>query len=554
MEIDFKGFEEGFISEKKVEEKLPQSDLEILQNKRKNQLEKIEQMNQVFGINQNSVDFFSKQVKELKAMNEETLKEENDLQNEFDDLEKEIRKLKELRSLEVDDRNKVIKEKEERFSKEKEGLMENEKKKAINEKISLNLEENLMKLNQRLNIINADYESIFRNKKEKEEEIKEFERKCVEYDKRLIRLCNINYKSIDENRFYHNELQEAKGNIRVYCRLRPKLAKEQDEVSNDHCFIKDLIEIPNENTIVVNGPLLKSNVGKSNQTYSKDTFKFDRVFNVRAKQETVFEEVSQLVQSALDGYKVCIFAYGQTGGGKTYTMEGVSDYENRGMIPRSIEKIFDVKSQMEENGWSFEIEISSLEIYMDQLRDLLSDSNKPIKISNIANTSSSTKYSSHKVNKLEQVMDFFEYAKKKKVIAETEMNEFSSRSHCIFQIKIFGKNANQIREGALNLIDLAGSERISRSKVEEERLKETISINKSLTALKSVINALIQQSVNKNIHVPYRDSVLTYLLQPYLGGESKTLMFVNISDLFSNYSETLCSLKFATDVNQCPIK
>jgi kinesin family protein C1 len=147
-------------------------------------------------------------------------------------------------------------------------------------------------------------------------------------------------------------------------------------------------------------------------------------------------------------------------------------------------------------------------------------------------------------------------AAQKRSVAETMCNEKSSRSHCIFQLKITGKNAKtkQERTGALNLIDLAGSERVSSSKVEGERLKETISINKSLTHLKSVIQALVNTNHKSNSHIPYRDSILTWILKEYLGGESKTLMFVNISPLMINFSESSCSLKFASDVNNCYVK
>ena len=224
------------------------------------------------------------------------------------------------------------------------------------------------------------------------------------------------------------------------------------------------------------------------------------------------------------------------------------DNERPGIIPRSVVQIFDEKKELEKTGWKFVLEVSYLEIYIEQVRDLLlNNMNNVISQNNkISNASSII------VNDINEMYNIIEAATKKRVVAETNCNERSSRSHSIFQLKIIAKNTDLKleRNGALNLIDLAGSERVSKSKVEDERLKETIAINKSLTALKSVITAL----VNSNSHIPYRNSILTNILQNYLGGDSKTLMFVNISPLLSNLGETTNSLKFALDVNNCYLK
>ena len=166
----------------------------------------------------------------------------------------------------------------------------------------------------------------------------------------------------------------------------------------------------------------------------------------------------------MDGYKVCIFAYGQTGSGKTYTMEGENN-EKKGIIPRSLEKIFLVKNNLEKMGWKFHLEASCVEIYIDQVRDLLLNNNNNVLLNNkFENTSV-------EINKLQDFYDILHTSANKRSVAETQCNEKSSRSHFIFQVKIVGKNieTNQERNGALNLIDLAGSERISKSKVEDER-------------------------------------------------------------------------------------
>ena len=383
----------------------------------------------------------------------------------------------------------------------------------------------------------------------KQNEFSNKERTYLETKSRIIDTNRINAEYIDNLRLIHNDLQESKGNIRVFCRVRPPLSKELKEENNAS---NNYIEFPNYNTIVLNGPITKSNVGKNKEIQSKDTYKFDRVFRPEDSQEEVFKEISQLVQSALDGYNVCIFAYGQTGSGKTFTMEG-EDGDRRGITPRSIEQIFEFKSTLENMGWIYNVDASCVEIYNDQVRDLLmSTSNNIIS----QNNNKIDKFTVAEVKSVEDLNLMIETAAQKRAVAETMCNEKSSRSHCIFQLKISGRNikTKQERQGALNLIDLAGSERVSSSKVEGDRLKETISINKSLTHLKSVIIALTSINHKTNSHIPYRDSMLTWILKDYLGGDSKTLMFVNISPLLSNFSESSCSLKFASDVNSCYLK
>ena len=383
----------------------------------------------------------------------------------------------------------------------------------------------------------------------KENEMSNKEKAHEETQVRVMDVHRINTEYIDYLRMIHNDLQESKGNIRVFCRVRPPLQKELKEENANH---NNFIEFPNFNTIVLNGPTVKSNTGKNKEVTNREIYKFDRVFRPEDSQEEVFKEISQLVQSALDGYKVCIFAYGQTGSGKTYTMEG-EDGDKRGIIPRSIEQIFEFKSTLESMGWLFSIEASCVEIYNDQVRDLLMNSNNNI-ISQ--NNNRIEKFAVFNVKSVDDLNPILETAAQKRAVAETLCNEKSSRSHCIFQLKITGKNTQtgQERHGALNLIDLAGSERVSNSKVEGDRLKETIAINKSLTHLKSVITALVNTNHKNNTHIPYRDSILTWILKEYLGGENKTLMFVNISPVITNFSESSCSLKFASDVNSCYIK
>lgn len=261
-------------------------------------------------------------------------------------------------------------------------------------------------------------------------------------------------------KFYHNNRQELKGNIRVFCRVRPILEKEKEDNTEG-----EYMRLDEKNKITLFSQPIKRSHFNNNDYIQKDDFSFDRVFTPDDSQEVVFDEISELVQSALYGFRVCIFAYGQTGSGKTFTMQG-EEGEKRGMIKRSMEKILECKKSYEQN-WIFKIEVSVLEVYCEQVRDLLNNSNNNI-IRDI-------KLESPVIKTVEVQKDFddiMKLASEKRVVAETNCNESSSRSHCIFQIIIksinqFDPNLNTF--GALNLIDLAGSERVNKSKVKDER-------------------------------------------------------------------------------------
>lgn len=348
----------------------------------------------------------------------------------------------------------------------------------------------------------------------------------------------------------HNTIQELKGNIRVFCRVRPMLPDDDWSLS-DYPVVQYPTSTDSE---AHNIELVQPQHGQ------KYTFSFDKVFGPEITQEDVFVDISQLVQSALDGYKVCIFAYGQTGSGKTYTMLGQpEDSHHKGLIPRSLEQIFTSSLTLHAQGWNFKMQASMLEIYNESIRDLLA-SHRPnshdtgrqhvVKHDVNGNTFISD-LTIVEVKTWEEVSSLLKQAAQSRHVGRTAMNEQSSRSHCVFSLRISGLNENteQRVHGVLNLIDLAGSERLSRSGATGERLKETQAINKSLSSLGDVIMAI----ANKEQHIPYRNSKLTYLLQPCLGGDSKTLMFVNISPDPKSFGESLCSLRFASKVNTCQI-
>jgi kinesin family protein C1 len=299
-------------------------------------------------------------------------------------------------------------------------------------------------------------------------------------------------------------------------------------------------------------------------TAQKHAFTFDKVFAPTASQEDVFTEISQLVQSALDGYKVCIFAYGQTGSGKTYTMMGrPGNVEEKGLIPRCLEQIFETRQSLRSQGWKYELQVSMLEIYNETIRDLLSTNKEAVRTdSGVSPQKHAIKHDASgnthvaeltilDVKSSREVSFLLDHAARNRSVGKTQMNEQSSRSHFVFTLRISGVNESteQQVQGVLNLIDLAGSERLSKSGSTGDRLKETQAINKSLSSLGDVIFALAK----KEDHVPFRNSKLTYLLQPCLGGDAKTLMFVNIAPESSSTGESLCSLRFAARVNACEI-
>ncbi|XP_066989816.1 kinesin-like protein KIFC1 isoform X2 [Macrobrachium rosenbergii] len=357
----------------------------------------------------------------------------------------------------------------------------------------------------------------------------------------------------------HNTVLELKGNIRVFCRVRPLLNEEiQNNANSDVIHHINFID---EHTLEVG----KGDVNTSSMSGLKSRgnnfteFAYDRVFQPTATQAEVFEEISQLAQSALDGYNVCIFAYGQTGSGKTFTMEGVpNDEELEGMIPRTVKHIFKNMEELESKGWTYKVEASFLEIYNETIRDLLA-SPKEAK-----NLTYEIKFQDNKKNEIYvtnlkripvenegKVHTLLNMAQQQRAVAATNMNEQSSRSHSVFQLRLSGENSKtgDSCEGMLNLVDLAGSERLKESKSEGARLVETQNINRSLANLGNVIMAIGQ----KQSHIPYRNSKLTHLLQNSLGGNSKALMFVNISPVEACLNETQNSLRFATRVNQCHI-
>ena len=321
----------------------------------------------------------------------------------------------------------------------------------------------------------------------------------------------------------YNQLMELRGNIRVYYRVRPISAAEMADGA-------DSVRFPQDDEISVLAEC------------GPKSFEFDRVFSPESSQTQVFEDTAPLIASVLDGYNVCIFAYGQTGSGKTYTMEGLA--ESPGVNSRAINEVFRLAG---ERGEDYEVEISAsmLEIYNETIRDLLVPRSAETQKLEVRLTADGSVHvpnlSAQRVN--QPSGSIMETARGNRSTFATNMNEHSSRSHMM--LSVFVQSTNKVTgvvyRGKLHMVDLAGSERVSKSEVSGERLKEAQNINKSLSALGDVVSALSQ----KNQHVPFRNSKLTFVLQDSLGGDSKVLMFVQCSPAETNVSETICSLNFA---------
>uniref|UniRef100_A0A8C1J2W2 Kinesin family member 13Bb n=1 Tax=Cyprinus carpio TaxID=7962 RepID=A0A8C1J2W2_CYPCA len=305
------------------------------------------------------------------------------------------------------------------------------------------------------------------------------------------------------------------------------------------------------------------NLGKDICDVSFQVFAYDYCFwsmdeaeaDKFAGQDVVFQCLGEsLLDSAFQGYNACIFAYGQTGSGKSYTMMGTA--EQPGLIPRLCSSLFQRTVQEQREGESFTVEVSYMEIYNEKVRDLLDPKG----------SRQALRVREHKVlgpyvdglsrlavTSYKDIESLMSEGNKSRTVAATNMNEESSRSHAVFNI-ILTHTLRDLKTGTsgekvskLSLVDLAGSERADKTGAGGERLKEGSNINRSLTTLGLVISALAEQGAgkNKSKFVPYRDSVLTWLLKDSLGGNSRTAMVAAVSPAADNYDETLSTLRYA---------
>nr|XP_033948590.1 kinesin-like protein KIF3A isoform X2 [Pseudochaenichthys georgianus] len=330
---------------------------------------------------------------------------------------------------------------------------------------------------------------------------------------------------------------EGNDNVKVVVRCRPFNQKEK-MMNHKQAVLVDEIR----GTIEVNKLETPHEPPK--------TFTFDTVFGPDSKQLDVYNLTARpIVDSVLEGYNGTIFAYGQTGTGKTFTMEGVRAVpELRGIIPNSFAHVFGHIAKAE-GDTRFLVRVSYLEIYNEEVRDLLGkDQLQRLEVKERPDVGVYIKdLSGYVVNNADDMDRIMTMGHKNRSVGSTNMNEHSSRSHAIFTITIEcsekGVDGNQhVRMGKLHLVDLAGSERQGKTGATGQRLKEATKINLSLSTLGNVISALVD---GKSTHVPYRNSKLTRLLQDSLGGNSKTMMCANIGPADYNYDETISTLRYA---------
>lgn len=404
---------------------------------------------------------------------------------------------------------------------------------------------------------------------------------------------------------------ELRGNIRVFVRIRPLLAGEEEPAKVD---FPDVDSLDGGREMVVHAPKTVSATGKERS--ERHNYAFDRVFAPATPNQQVFEDCRDLIQSVVDGYNVAILSYGQTGSGKTFGMSGP-----HGIIPSSISLLLAEMARLKEKGWAYEVDASFVEVYNETINDLLGDAktweqdedlNASVRgkkkmerheihhdavtgkttVTNLSSVSlwpppssasdDGADIADEQTSFTERAVDrLLDTASRNRRVAATKSNERSSRSHSIFMLTLRGRceATGESSEGVLNLVDLAGSERLKQSGAEGNRAKETAAINKSLSALGDVIASLGSKKGDES-HVPYRNSKvrcrpswlsfffrgeclsadvvvlqLTYLLQSSLGGtaangkSSRTLTLLHLSPLQAHWQESRSSLLFGSKVH-----
>lgn len=342
--------------------------------------------------------------------------------------------------------------------------------------------------------------------------------------------------------------------VKVAVRVRPFNSR---ELSKDS---KCIIQMQGNSTSIIN-PKNPKEPAKSfsfDYSYWSHTSPEDPSF---ASQNRVYNDIGkEMLEHAFEGYNVCIFAYGQTGAGKSYTMMGKQEETQAGIIPQLCEDLFEKINDNNDDEVSFSVEVSYMEIYCERVRDLLNPKNKgnlrvrehPLLGPYVEDLSKLA------VTSYTDIADLMDAGNKARTVAATNMNETSSRSHAVFTIVFTQKkldidtNLSTEKVSKISLVDLAGSERADSTGAKGTRLKEGANINKSLTTLGKVISALaeVSKKKKKSDFIPYRDSVLTWLLRENLGGNSRTAMVAALSPADINYDETLSTLRYADRAKQ----
>uniref|UniRef100_A0A8C1LAQ5 plus-end-directed kinesin ATPase n=1 Tax=Cyprinus carpio TaxID=7962 RepID=A0A8C1LAQ5_CYPCA len=346
----------------------------------------------------------------------------------------------------------------------------------------------------------------------------------------------------------------AGASVKVAVRVRPFNSREIGKES------KCIIQMSGNTTTIIN-PKLPKESKSFNFDYSYWSHTTPEDVNY-ACQKQVYKDIGEeMLLHAFEGYNVCIFAYGQTGAGKSYTMMGKQEKDQEGIIPLLCEDLFTKISDNNDNSMSYSVEVSYMEIYCERVRDLLNPKNKgnlrvrehPLMGPYVEDLSKLA------VTSYSDIQDLMDSGNKARTVAATNMNETSSRSHAVFNIIFTQKRHDSDTENTsekvskISLVDLAGSERADSTGAKGTRLKEGANINKSLTTLGKVISALAEVNKKKKkveSFIPYRDSVLTWLLRENLGGNSRTAMVAALSPADINYDETLSTLRYADRAKQ----
>ena len=383
--------------------------------------------------------------------------------------------------------------------------------------------------------------------------IKEISKKVLDYFKLLIE--QENYKTIDLRKLkdslsleqekvhilsqklnnekflrrkIHNRYMYLRGNLRVMCRVRPFLSSEKINK-------KSQME-----TLVINN----DSISVFQENKQEKNFEYDYIFDTKSTQKDVYEEVTLLIQSMVQGNNICIIAYGQTCTGKTYTIQGPNS-KNPGIVPRAAKELFLILNNFSKSDYfeSIRLSLTIIEIYNEQIYNLLEESTPNLNMYEDASGNLIIPdLNPISINSYEEASKLFKLAAKFRHTSSTEYNDRSSRSHCIFsfQLKIKGKDGRIIRS-TLHIIDLAGSERLSKSQNKDEKLKkESICINLSLHSLSTVLNSIAL----KANHIPYRDSKLTHFLKDSLNENYNILLLLLVSPNNKDLPETISTLQF----------
>ncbi|KAI4209849.1 MAG: hypothetical protein LQ351_007267 [Letrouitia transgressa] len=352
----------------------------------------------------------------------------------------------------------------------------------------------------------------------------------------------------------------ATGNIKVVVRVRPFNGRELDRKAKCVVQMKDeqtvLLPPPDAEERLRGGKGAKGADGQKVFAFDKSYWSFNRTDPHFAGQDNLFDDLgSPLLDNAFKGYNNCIFAYGQTGSGKSYSMMGYG--EESGVIPRICENLFERITELQKDkNLTYTVEVSYLEIYNERVRDLLNPSTKGnLKVREHPATGPYVEdLAKLVVRSFQEIQQLMDEGNKARTVAATNMNETSSRSHAVFTLTVTQKrhdvetSMDTEKVAKISLVDLAGSERATSSGATGARLKEGAEINRSLSTLGRVIAALADLATGKKRNtsmVPYRDSVLTWLLKDSLGGNSMTAMIAAISPADINFEETLSTLRYA---------